>query len=222
MISKEIIVAELRHAIVTGEFAPGERLKETAICQRFKVSRTPVREALKELESEGLTKTTLNRGSRVVSFSYDDVSNIYDMLIFIDGAACRMVCTRISSEELHRLEDIHVRLMEAATKRNYDVVSELNVQFHRLIAEATRNPYLIEIHSNFRQLISCVVHFSSFNPSQLSTIVSDHSRIIEALAKKNEALAEIVAREHVEKARETMLRHLHSWHGDAGFTRRSA
>jgi len=92
----EAVAIELRRAIARGEYRPGERLTEAALCERFKVSRTPVREALRELEAEGLVTITSNLGASVVKLTLEDMNHIYDMLIVLEGTACSMASTRMS------------------------------------------------------------------------------------------------------------------------------
>ena len=205
MALKETIIRELRNAIVRGEYKTGERLKEPDLCRRYKVSRAPVREALNQLQAEGFVTMTPNRGARVVEFSADDVSNIYDVLISLESAASRLACANITNEQILKLEEYQFMMERAFEGMNGDFFFELNVQFHMFITEITNNPYLIDIRSNFRGFIDRFARFSPFIPEQLKATLEEHPRIIEGLKSRNPAMAEFAAREHLENAKQLML-----------------
>jgi DNA-binding GntR family transcriptional regulator len=213
---KETIIRDLRKAIVSGKYKPHEHLKEVSLCKRFKVSRTPIREALRQLEKEGLVETIPYAGARIVKLSKTDVSNIYDMIITIEGAASRLACPLISKKQIVKLEEYQFMLEKAAGDRNYDLAFEINHNFHKLIAECTQNPYLIQTWQNFRSMVNLFGRFtlSDMVPGQLKATSEEHPRIIEAMKNKNPAMAEFVAREHMETGRESMLEYLEKYYSD--------
>jgi dihydrolipoamide dehydrogenase len=104
------------------------------------------------LEREGLVTLIPNVGARVINLSYKDVSDIYDILIVLEATAARLACLKISDEQIRKLEECHFTMAKAAGKGNLDLVFEMNVQFHWLITESTRNPYLVEIRGAQRGL----------------------------------------------------------------------
>lgn len=202
---KETILTHLRHAIVRGEFKPGERLKERDLCRQFKASRTPIREVLNELEKEGLVVITPNVGASVINLQNKDLSNIYDMLIALESTGARLACSKISDKEIRKLEEYQFTMAKAAGKGSLDLIAELNLQFHWLITESTENPYLIEILKNFRSLAERFSYFAPFIPAQLKATLEEHPKIIDAIKQRNPPLAEFQAKEHMERAKERMI-----------------
>jgi DNA-binding GntR family transcriptional regulator len=213
---KETIIRDLRKAIISGEYKPHEHLKEISLCKQFQVSRTPVREALRQLEKEGLLETVPYAGARVVKFSKIDVSNIYDMIITIEGAASRHACPLITETQIAKLEEYQFMLEKTTVDRNYDLAFEINHNFHKLIAECTQNPYLIKIWQDFRSMVNLFGRFtlSDMVPNQLKATSEEHPRIIEALKNRNPAMAEFVAREHMETGRGSMLEYMEKYYTD--------
>jgi DNA-binding GntR family transcriptional regulator len=206
---KQTIIFNLRDTIIKGEYPPGTHLKETELCARFKASRTPVREALNQLEKEGFVKMTPDAGAHVVELSFEDVSHIYDMLIVLEGAASRLACSRINDEQIGKLEEYNFLFEKSVGSRNAELLFELNNRFHWLITSETHNKYLMDMRSNFRGLIDRIAHIFPGIPAQMEATVSDHRQIISALRGRNPSLAEFVMREHLETAKKYLLAYLH-------------
>jgi DNA-binding GntR family transcriptional regulator len=206
----ESIVINLRNAIAKGEFKPGERIKQEALSRRFSVSRMPIREALKQLEREGFVKTIPNVGARVVEFSEKDLSDIYDMLIILESSAARLACSKMSDDQIGKLRDYQLRMERAGGERNFPFFFQLNVQFHWLITECTENPYLIETRKNFMNLVNIFIQFAAVLPDGIMTPLvktnfEEHPMIVDALEKRNPALAEFAMKEHMDKAKKLHL-----------------
>lgn len=206
---KERIIRELRTAIVRGDFKPGQHLIEAALCKRFEVSRTPVREALNQLEREGFVKIIPAAGARVVSLSIDEIMNVYDLLIILEGAASRLACPYITEDQVRKLEEYVLLFEKAIPNRNEDLLFQINAQFHWLITEATRNAFLIDHRMNFRRLVDHISRIFPRIPGQLEATLLEHRQIIEALRGRNPALAEFVMREHLERAKNNLYEYLH-------------
>jgi DNA-binding GntR family transcriptional regulator len=204
MAFKKVIIRDLRNAIASGTLRPGQRITETALCRQYGISRTPVREILKQLEKEGLVRIVPNAGARVVDLSTEDVSNIYEMQIVLEGASARFACGLVTDQEIRRLQECQFMIENAIAQKNLDLVFELNTRFHMLLCEFTKNPYLIQIRRNFATLMSRFGRFATYIPRHLDASLQEHPKIIDALRKRNAALAEFLAREHFEKAKEYM------------------
>lgn len=204
-IHKEVILRELRRAIVSGEYKPGEHLSEKSLSKRFGSSRTPIRETLQSLEKEGLVTISPNAGARVIKLSFKEVSDIYDMLIVLEGAACRLACSKISDAEISKLEEHHFMMVRASDQKNLIFTFELNLKFHWLITETTRNSYLIRVRENFRLLVDRFARYAPVISGQVEATFKEHPMIIDALKQRNAALAEFAARDHMENAKRFML-----------------
>lgn len=205
---KERTIANLRNALLEGEFRPGEHLTEADLCARFQVSRTPVREALNQLEKEGFVKITPAAGARVVNLSMKDVLDLYDILIVLEGAASRLACPLIREEQLNKLEEYNLLFEKALMEKNGDLLFDLNTQFHWLITEATKNSYLIEMRTTFRRLVDRIARLFPFIPGQGEDTLVWHRKIIDALKARNPALAEFVMREHLGNAKKNLAEFL--------------
>ena len=205
---KETIITNLRNAIITGEYKPGERLTEENLCRHFGVSRTPIRETLQLLEKEGLIKISPHVGARVVDFSTQDVSNIYDILIILEGSACRLACSNIGVDQINKLKEYHFGIEKAAVQNNPDLFFRLNQQFHWVITESTNNRYLMEMRANFRRLLNRFALLAPIIPGQINATIEEHPKIIDAIIKCNPGLAEFVGKEHMENAKKFTLGYL--------------
>jgi DNA-binding GntR family transcriptional regulator len=205
---KEKTITELRNAILKGEFVPGEHLTEALLSERFKVSRTPIREALNQLEKEGFVKITPAAGARVVNLSLKETLDIYDILIVLEGAASRMACPLIQEDQLNKLEEYQILFEKALQERNEDLLFDLNTQFHWSITEATKNFYLIQMRTNFRRLVDRIARIFPHVPGQCEETIVWHRKIIEALKARNPALAEFVMREHLGNAKKNLADYL--------------
>jgi DNA-binding GntR family transcriptional regulator len=206
--TRKRIVPELREAIARGEYGPGTHLVESELCARFKTSRTPVREALAQLEKEGLVRVTPASGARVVDLSDEDISHIYDILIVLEGAASRLACNHIDDEQIGKLEEYNVLFEKSLESRNTEMLFELNSRFHWLITSATGNSYLMDMRSNFRSLIDRISRMFLQVAGQMEATAADHRQIVAALKARNPALAEFVMREHLERAKKHLLSYL--------------
>jgi DNA-binding GntR family transcriptional regulator len=205
---KEKIIREVRDAIVQREYAPGEHLTEIALCERFHVSRTPVREALNQLEKEGLIKIIQSVGAKVVRLSLEETLMIYDLLIILEGASSRLACPKITDDQLGKLEEYNFLFEKAMDEKNAELLFELNSHFHWLITEATKNTYLIEMRANFRLLVDRIARIFPTIPGQAQATLVEHKQVITTLKSRNPALAEFRMREHLEGAKRKLEEYL--------------
>jgi DNA-binding GntR family transcriptional regulator len=205
---KKDIIRELRNSIAKGQYKPGERLTETALSLRFNVSRTPVREALSQLEKEGFVEITPSAGARVVRLSQKNVSDIYDILIVLEGLASRLAASKLTDEQINKLEEYYFLIVRASSQKNMDLVPILNARFHWLIQESTQNSYLTDLEINFRRLVDRFTSIFVLIPEQWEATLREHRQIIDAFKGKNSALAEFVTKEHLEGAKQRLLKYL--------------
>jgi len=202
---KQTIFRELRDSISRGEYEPGERLVEGNLAKRFKVSRTPIREALNQLEKEGFIRITPNAGAEVVTLSLKDIADIYDIVIVFEGLANRLATDKLTNEQINKLEEYQLLMINAAAQKNLNLVFELNLKFHWLIMEATKNYYLIDAHRNFHSLLYRFARILADVPVQWEVTINAHRKIIDSLKARNPALAEFLTKEHLEEAKTRLL-----------------
>ena len=202
---KQNIFRQLRDSIRKGEYKPGERLIEENLARRFKVSRTPIREVLNQLEKEGFIRITPNAGAEVVTLSLKDIADIYDIVIMLESLASRLAADKLTSDQINKLEEYQLLIINAAGRENFTLVFELNLKFHYFIMEATENYYLIDTHRNFDSLLYQTARILADVPVQWEATIDEHRKIIDALKTKNPALAEFLTKEHLEGVKTRLL-----------------
>jgi DNA-binding GntR family transcriptional regulator len=194
---------ELRHAILDGQLAPGERLRAEALAERFGTSRTPVREALVMLEREGLVALQPNRGAVVRPFDAEDLLDLYDVRALIEPRAAARAATRIGPDALARLHE----LCRLAGRRGTSVADQIayNEEFHRIIADAAQSPRLLAAMRGVAGIPRAFRAAFWANDQQRAQSLFCHRELVAALEGRRPELAEAVMRMHILGAREFLL-----------------
>jgi DNA-binding GntR family transcriptional regulator len=187
----DVVTELLREMITTGQLAPGTELRQRDLAKYFNVSATPVREALRRLESEGLVGTELHRGSRVAAFDIGEQEENYLILAELEALATRLAVEKMTDADL-----LEVRACEQAFAEVGDddpAAKELNRQFHFRIYECARSPLLLSL---MRLLWRSFAYGPQlWRPHQQS--VEEHQLLVEALAARDRDRAARITREHV-------------------------
>ena len=137
------ISQQLAEDIISGLLPPGEKLEEPALAQRFQVSRTPVREALRLLDARGLIELVPRRGGVVINTSPDQLADMLEALCELESLCCRIATQRMSAMQRRQLELLHEEAESVADKRDAEAYLELNSRFHQLICQGTQNATLV-------------------------------------------------------------------------------
>ncbi len=196
----------LEKAILKGEFLPGEALTEQSLSNQLGVSRTPVREALRQLELAGLVKTVPNKGAEVVGISEKDVDDIYTIRVHIEGLAARWAAENISEEDIKKLRDT-LELQEFyASKGDTDRVKSLDSSFHEAVYKASESNPLRQILSQLHNYIQSSRGLSIDSEGRAVAAVAEHRKIFEAIESGNGDLAEKEAQTHIINAKQSLLR----------------
>lgn len=191
----DVVTAALRELVITGELAAGAELRQRDLAARFGVSPTPVREALKRLESEGLVEYDVHRGARVIDTAFEADEENFLIRASLEGLAIRLAAARISDEDLAELEQLN---RELATHDSRDIRAvELNRQFHFKLFEAARSPLLLALlrllwHS-FKQAARIA--------RPMADSVEQHREIIDALRAGDADRAEATLQRHILEGR---------------------
>lgn len=206
--------ATLRQQIIQGVYQAGERLVEERLADTLGVSRTPVRQALTALASEGLVQLIPNRGAMVRSFMPEEIRESYDLRAVLEGYAAFHAAFRISDTELAALQATTDEMEDAFLQRFDDQREKLywlvdrNQRFHRSIIEASGNRLLLTV---FRQVIDLPLMFRSFfwySDDERTHQIFFHRRIIDALAVRDGERARILMQEHIHEGRDAVLRNM--------------
>lgn len=193
------IFEEIRNDIVIGRYKPGDKLNELKLAKEFNVSRTPIREALKQLISDGVVENIPNRGIVVIGVSAQDFKDILTVRSAIDQVAIKWSIERISGKELALLNETY-ELMEFYTlKGDVDKVFVLITQFHEIIYKSTKSTYLEKVLINF-QFITKTMRFRSLSKeNRLNASLFEHKMILDAFLSRNtEAALEAISGHGVE------------------------
>ncbi|GAA3447608.1 GntR family transcriptional regulator [Planomonospora venezuelensis] len=199
------VVDDLRNLILNGRYAPGARLGEVELAETLGVSRTPVREALRRLQAEGLVEVAANRGARVAQFPAGDLETVFELRARIEGLAARQAAAVATAEDADLLHETAVTLREHAGRRDLDAVYRLNADFHRSLVRLGGSAVLA-------QSLSALVHspvllrtYGSFDAEAMRRSVDHHVEIAAAVRAGDPDWAEVVMRAHLFSARASLL-----------------
>ncbi len=194
----------LRHMIVEGELAPGEKLAEKEICEQFGVSRTPLREAMKVLATEGLVLLTPNRGCTVARLTLADLDEAFPIMGALEALSGELACQHITDAELDRIQELHdrmVRRYEAGALRDY---FKLNEQIHQMILDAARNPTLAQMQLSLSGRVRRARYMANMSPARWRKAVDEHERILEALKARDAKRLAVLLKEHLANKLQTV------------------
>lgn len=192
----------VRERILKGEYEIGEKIKENQIASELKVSRTPIREAFKLLENEGLIDYIPNRGCFAKGFTKQDVDDIYAVREALEELAVRWAVARITESELTALEE-QVDLMEFYTKKkDKKRVLELNTSFHEVIYASARSRFLAQVLRSYKEYIEKTRKSIFYEQSYLEGILSEHRAIFEAIRDRDEERAVEAISKHLEASQD--------------------
>lgn len=198
---REKIFLKLRQDILDGKYKAGDSLVELKLAEEMGVSRTPVREAIRQLELEGLVFSIPNKGVFVEGITSQDIEDIYAIRECMEGLAARWAIERMDEQSLKELENI-CELMEFYTgKGDLDRVGELNSRFHDLIFESTNSKPLKQILSDFQYYIGNIRLASLKSPGRAEQSLNEHKAIVEAFKDRDAERGERVLVEHIRNTR---------------------
>ena len=202
---RELVFESLRGAIINGELRPGERLMEISLAEELGVSRTPVREAIRKLELEGLVLMIPRKGAYVARISMKDIADVFEIRATLEGLAAELAAQRIADDELDELERLLVQIAECAAKDDVESCIELDTKFHEVLFRSSRNDRLLPLLSNLREQIQRIRMTSLHHPGRLKLALEEHKRIVDAISQHNPALARKLAHEHIECAENSLM-----------------
>ena len=191
----------LRQAIICGELKPNEHLVETQLAQTLGVSRTPVREAIHRLETDGLARSLPNRSTVAAWYSLEDIQHIYSMRARVEGYAARLTAEKGTDATLAKLEALSLKFAQASPKEQ----DELNRHFHKAIVQACRAERVIKVAMSLVEHSLMGRLYLLHTPEDRVRSVKEHEAIAKALRKRDGPEAERLVHDHLEWARDILL-----------------
>ena len=194
------VVARLRDLIVEGTLLPGDRVNERELCERFAVSRTPLREALKVLASEGLIEILPSRGARIARLTQGELRGAFEVIASLEALAGRLACERISEAQIERIAQLTETMRAAYAAGDRPEYFQLNERIHGAIMEAAQNPLLANTYRTLSARIRRARYLANFSPVRWDEAMREHDAIVRTLrARDGAALAALMERHVAEK-----------------------
>ncbi len=195
---RDVVFHTLREAILRGELKPGERLMELQLAAKLGVSRTPIREAIRMLEQEGLAVTIPRKGAEVAKMTEKDMRDVLQVREALDELAASIACEQMTAEQLDALKATMREFEEYTKTGNVKKIAEADVKFHDIIYQATGNPKLVNILSNLReQMYRYRIEYLK-DEKNYPVLIREHSEIVEGLMAKDKEKVTAVMHRHVE------------------------
>lgn len=209
---RDSIADSLRESIISGKIKPGERLLEPIVAKQLGVSRTPVREAFFQLESEGLVEVMPRKGAIVSEISIRDAIELYSVRAVLEGLAARLATNNISKNKINELKILNEKLIEHAKSEsdNYKEITELNNQFHDLINRESKNEKLYETIELMRNQTLRYNYIYLSVMFRLKVSIFEHEEIISMIENGKDEEAEKLMRKHVENAGKQLCEYIKS------------
>ena len=203
---RDVVIEAVREAILSGELEPGERLLQDDLAERLNVSSTPVREALRQLEAEGVLQHSPHKGVRVAEVKLDDVREIYLIRGVVDTLATRLGVPHLDTSDIQRLKALNAQ-MEALIERGQRRECRLpNYEFHLLIYKAAGMPQLLQIIRNLWTKLP--VDTLGILPGRADKVLEEHQALIQAIENRNAELAGQRMQEHIGRSAMALTEYL--------------
>ncbi len=191
------VCEKIRGFIISGKYKPGEKLIEGELAQQLKISRTPIREAIRRLESEGLIKTEPLKGAYVAKLSVTEVKEIYYVRGILESNAIELAVNHIGEEEIKALGQYREMFKVCHRKKEYDKWLSANIEFHHFIAKQSGNSTMLRLLTELGSRVHRYQFIATTNDKNIERYTEEHDNIIDALIKKNTKLARVHMEKHL-------------------------
>ena len=201
---RDVVFQTLRTAILKGDLKPGERLMELQLASKLGVSRTPIREAIRMLEQEGLARTIPRKGAEVAGMTEKDMEDVLQIRCVLEELAARLSCQNITDEEMRELKIAMVAFEEKTREGNVVELAKADVTFHDIIYRAADNPKLLVLLNNLReQMYRCRTEYMKDDRIH-PVLIREHKEMVKALESRDQELVAREVRQHLRNQEEVM------------------
>ncbi len=195
---REKILENIRDAIITGAITSGSRVSEPELAEKYGISRTPIREAFRQLESEGYLKVVPRKGAVVTSYTQKDIEEFYAIKSILEGYAAKLACTRLSEKEIDRLQAINDKLSELCDQSDIKQFFKIHNDFHDIFIKSADNEKLREMINLLVTRFQRLRLMSLSQPGRMAISVQEHKKIIAAFRERDCEAAELLVRKNAE------------------------
>ncbi len=211
---RDVVFKTLRQAILKGELEPGERLMEIQLAERLGVSRTPIREAIRKLELEGLVLMIPRKGAEVAKISISNLRDVLEVRRSLEELAIELACQRITEEELEALKVAQEKFAEAIKKGNAIQIAQNDELYHDIIYNSTKNAKLVQVLNNLREQMYRYRLEYIKDEDKRQILLIEHDHILKALTLRHVQEAKQAVREHIDNQEITILKNLKEQEND--------
>ena len=205
---RDVVFNTLRNAILTGELEPGERLMEIKLADKLGVSRTPIREAIRKLELEGLVVMTPRKSAEVARITKEDLTDVLEVRRVLECLAIDLSCENVTKEEIDEMEENLGKFVEAIRKNDITEIALIDVAFHEIIYKSTRNRRLIQILGNLREQMYRYRMEYIKDKETRESLAREHRIIIDSIIKKDNEAGRKAILEHIDRQEKTILENI--------------
>lgn len=205
---RDVVFNTLRKAILTGELKPGERLMEIHLANRLGVSRTPIREAIRKLELEGLVIMIPRRGAEVAQITKKSLKDVLEVRRALDALCAELACERITEEETQQLKEACRTFEEAIGTGDITTIAAADVALHDIIVKATGNARLIQLINNLSEQMYRYRFEYIKDESQHEHLVAEHRMICEGIFEKDKEKAAKAAKLHIDNQEKSIIKQI--------------
>lgn len=200
------VAGQLRERIIQGEFAPGARLNERALCDRLGVSRTPLREAFRVLAAEGLVRIEPNRGAQVVALGVADIREAFEVIGGLEAMSCRLACERATDAEIAEIRALTFEMMASHARRDLPTYFRTNRDIHERISLAAHNHLLKQLYDAQNARIQNLRFVSNEDQRKWDQAMREHIDMADALQARDADRLAGIMREHLQRKCEAALK----------------
>ena len=205
---RDVVFNTLRQAILTGELKPGERLMEIHLANRLGVSRTPIREAIRKLELEGLVTMIPRRGAEVAQITEKSLKDVLEVRRALDALSVELACDRIEEEELTALSKACSAFAEATKTKDPKKIAQADVALHDIIVKATDNSRLIQLVNNLSEQMYRYRFEYIKDESTHAQLIEEHRIIFESIRRNDKETAAKTARLHIDNQESSIMKQI--------------
>jgi DNA-binding GntR family transcriptional regulator len=200
----KLVADRLRDLITRGELLPGERLNERLLTKRFGISRTPLREAIGILASEGLVTSAPNRGAVVASLTSADAEDMFQVMAVLEALGGELACQRATDRDIAEVRALHEQMRVHHAKRDLDTYFDFNQRIHQKIIDCARNRELTDVYRRISVRIRRARYLANLSRERWDHAMQEHEQILEELMKRDNTQLKALLAQHLENKYEVI------------------